>query len=191
MKFLLSLGILQYFDKKTLRNIGIVFFVLIVFIMVCLLPAVKIKKALKVKLDTVENNVARSQSKIKDYPRLVREKEETAQLVNGYLSKLINRGEQTRLIGDISDLARQCDVTISSMRPIPFVQAVPEDFDTFFNALSYELKLESGYHAFGKFVNQLEQFRILINIEKILIEVDEDNKETHKITLFLTTYAKI
>ena len=158
--------------------------------MICVVPAVKSNKALRDKCKEMENNIIRSVKKIEDYPQLKKEKEETALYVKDYLDRLFEEGDKTRLIGDVSDLAKKCHVKIVSMKPRPYTQELPEEFLEYLKPLSYELSLESGYHQFGVFLNEIERFKFILKVDEFHIEPNEENNKIHLIKLILSTYAK-
>lgn len=184
------LNVLRYVDKKTLRNTGVLILVIGFFIGLCLVPAMKSRKRLSEKLTQLENNLIRSKKKINNAAALEQEKEKLEAFVGLYINKMIEESDKTRIMGDISDIAKQCDVTIVSVRPTSYEYAYPEDFLQYFVPLTYELKLESGYHEFGTFVNILENYDIIIKVEKFSIQPSPESKKQHDITLFVSTFAK-
>jgi len=192
MKFpSINLQILRYFDKITIRNVFILLVISVIFIMICLVPAVKHNKDLSSKFSDLENNLIRSVRKINNFSKLNKEKLQAESFVNKYESRLIEEREKTRIIGDVSDLAKTCGVAIVSMRPRSYEHELPEGFTSFYKPLKYELKLESSYHNFGKFLNLLENFDVILNIEHLNIKHNEENENIHLITIFLTTYGKV
>lgn len=186
-----SFNILNYIDKKTLRNSGILIGLMIVFVMICLVPAVKSNRELKAKCTDLQNNIIRSIRKIEDYPQLKKQLDDVEIYVSAHLDRLLEEGDKTRLIGDVSDIAKKCDVTIVSMKPRPYNYALPEEFLEYIKPLSYELLLESGYHQFGTFINQIENFEVTLKVEEFHIETTVDDENRNSIKLILTTYAKI
>jgi len=191
MKVPALINIIRYIDKKTLRNSAILLGLIILFIMICLMPAVKSNKELRQKCIDVENNIIRTVRKIDDYPQLKKEKEETEAYVATYFGQLLEEREKTRLIGDVSDIAKQCKVKIISMQPRSFNRLLPEDFLAYIKPLSYELTLECGYHQFGSFINKLENFNIVLHVEEFHIDPNAETETIHSIRLILSTYAKI
>jgi len=185
-----NFNFIKYIDKKTVRNSGILLISIIVFIMICIIPAVKSNGELRDKCAEMENNIIRSVRKIDDYPQLKKEKEDTENYVSTYLDRLLKEGDKTRLIGDVSDIAKKCNVKIVSMKPRPYLQELPEDFLKYLKPLSYELTLESGYHQFGTFLNEIERFEVVLKAEEFHIEPNEENEKIHLIRLILMTYAK-
>jgi Tfp pilus assembly protein PilO len=181
----------KYIDKKTLRNSGILIGLIIVFIMICLVPAVKSNRELKAQCVDLENNIIRSIKKIEDYPQLKKQMEDVERYVTRHLGRLLDEGHKTRLIGDVSDMAKKCDVAIVSMKPRPYAYELPEDFLKYVKPFSYELLLESGYHQFGTFINEIENFEVTLKVEEFHIETTLEDDESHAIKLILTTYAKI
>ncbi len=192
MKFpSINLQILKYFDKITIRNVIILLAIIIIFVMICLVPAVKHNKELGLKFRNLENNLIRSVRKIDNFSELQKDKSEVEAFVKKYEDKLIQEREKTRIIGDVSDIAKKCGVIIVSMRPRSYDHELPENFTSFYKPFKYELKLESSYHNFGKFLNLLENFDVILNIESLKIERNEENENIHLITIFLTTYGKV
>lgn len=186
-----NLNILKYADKKTLQKSGILIVVILIFVMIFLMPAVKNNKKLREKCVEVENNIIRTIKKIEDLPQLERQKDDTEQYVKEVMGRLLEVRDKTQLIGDVSDIAKQTEVTITSMKPYPYEHALPESFLTYMKPLSYELLLECGYHQFGTFINKLENYDIILNVDEFHIEPKEDDEKTHRIKLILSTYAKI
>ncbi len=187
----IGLSFVYYFDKKTLqKTVGLVV-VIVVFIVICLVPSIKSSNVLREKYKEVENNVIRSVSKINDFPKLQRQKEEVESFVNARLDCLINEGEKTRLIGDVSDLAKASGVAIVSMRPQHYDRELSEEFLQQFKPLSYELILESDYHAFGILLNKIENFEIILSVNEFTLERSENDENLLMIKLVITTYAKV
>ena len=186
-----SFNVVKYLDKKVLRNMAILLVLIIIFLMVFLRPAVNNTKHLRVKCKDVKNSLIRSRRKIDRYPIILEEKVRAEKFVNKNLARLIEEREKTRLIGDVSDLAKKCGVTIVSVRPRPYEKELPESFLTYYKPISYELALECGYHEFGKFINLVENFDYILTVERFNIVPSEGGEEIHSITLWLTTYAKV
>lgn len=184
-------NIFKYVDKKTLRNSGILIVLIVVFIMICLAPAVKSNRELKAQCVDLQNNIIRSVKKIEDYPQLKKQIEEVEIYVSEYLGRLLEEGDKTRLIGDVSDIAKKCKVKIVSMKPRPYNYTFPDEFLAYIRPLSYELLLESGYHQFGGFINEIENFEVTLKVEEFHIEPTVEDEKLHTIKLILTTYAKI
>jgi Tfp pilus assembly protein PilO len=182
---------LNYFDRRLLINIGIVVAVIVFFVTICLIPSFKADRALHKKLTELENNITRSVKKISEYPGLQAEKQTTGKLVQAYMDRLINEGQQTGLIGEISELAKRCNVKIVSIKPSSYEKQLPQGFTTYFKPYTYELLIESGYHEFGTFLNLVENYHIMLSVEQINIKPSEDDEHIHSITIFLTTYVKV
>jgi Tfp pilus assembly protein PilO len=191
MNFQTMVSFFRYIDKKNLRNSGILLGIIIFFVMVCLVPAVKSNKELKIKCNDLENNTIRSVKKIDNHSQLKKEKEETEEYVNRYLGRLLEERDKTRLIGDVSDMAKQSQVNIISMRQQQFNRVLPESFLAYVKPLCYELTLECGYHQFGNFINKIETFDVILHVEEFYIEPNESDDKQHMIKLVLSTYAKI
>ncbi|MBU1864057.1 MAG: type 4a pilus biogenesis protein PilO [Candidatus Omnitrophica bacterium] len=184
------LTFLKYFDKRVLRNI-IILIILNIAVVAFLFLAVKHHKRLRIRLHDLENDIIRSNRKIDEYPALITEKLAVEKFVNYYTDQLIEEREKTRLLGEISDLAKKSEVSIISMSPQIFTRKLPKGFATYFKPLSYELKLDCGYHEFGAFLNGIEHFNCVLIVEQINIEPGEENNRIHSIKILLTTYAKI
>ena len=70
-----NLQFIRYIDKTTIRNVFILIAIITIFVMICLVPAVKHNKELGIKFQHLENNLIRSVRKIENFPKLNKEKD--------------------------------------------------------------------------------------------------------------------
>ena len=82
-------------------------------------------------------------------------------------------------------------VTILSIKPCTYPRTLPEGFTAYYKPYSYELVLEGGYHEFAHFINNIENYSTLMEINSLSIFPNENNERVHDITLILSVYTKV
>ncbi len=181
-------SLLNYVDNKTLRNSGILFGVIVVFLFIFLFPTIKNSGSLAERSKQLSDNFVRSKRKIQDYDKLKKELADTKGIIDSYNSSIAESDKKTVLIGEVSDLAKRANVKVLSIKPKPYTDLLPERFEDYFGAINYEFALECSYHDFGKFVNLIESFDYFLSINKFVIVGDKEKKNTLAIDLVITAY---
>lgn len=180
---------IKYMDRKMLRNIVIMIVINIIFIIVCIVPAFKTIGTLRQERDQKKNDIARSQQKVAELGSMKRERDNAKEFIEQMVDALITESEKSQLLGEISDIAKDNDVTIQTMRPIEYGVLLPEGFTDHFVPISFEIRMEAGYHDFGTFVNELERQQTFLAMSNFRIVPIEEQKKLD-IMLVVTTYAK-
>ena len=185
------LNLTKYFDKKQLRNSAILIGVVIFFFFVFFTPSLNTANMLSEKSIQVKNDVIRSRHKINDFPNLLDQRDALSCTVTEYEKKMIFDGDKTNFIGEISDLARKQNVAITSLRPLSASDEISDEIQGIYKALSYELLLESGYHEFGAFLNQVELMDVFVKIDSFNLDHTDGKNKKLNIKLIVSTYVRV
>lgn len=107
------------------------------------------------------------------------------------VKKIISQGEVALLLQDISELANNDGVKIMQMKPsrepgVKQENAAAGPLDP----VLVTLDLVCGYHNLGKFINDLENAEIFIQVQNIKINEKEADSIIQQVNLVLRTYAK-
>ncbi|MDD4909980.1 MAG: type 4a pilus biogenesis protein PilO [Candidatus Omnitrophica bacterium] len=79
----------------------------------------------------------------------------------GPYQQFFSRREQVDIINEISGIARQEEVKVSSIQPLEIAK------EKAFTREGFSISLEAKYHSIGRFVNRLERSGSFFRIEKL------------------------
>ena len=105
--------------------------------------------------------------------------------------EIISQEEVALLLQEISKLANNDGVKILQIKPSKEAQAKPEKIaDQTLSSLLITLDLVCSYHNLGKFINDLEDARMFMQVQNIKITEKEADSPIQSVSLILKTYVK-
>lgn len=180
---------LKGIDKKTWIKIGGVAAVLGVVIFFFIIPAWITRGEVKAKVKGFDNQIATLNTlKIRE-PELKRNKEKTLQFIYSAKERLFEKGEVALLLGQVSKLAQESNVTIISSRPRPTEVTFPVPFDTQYESYQYDFSVEGGYHDIGTFISMIETYPKLLRVELFEVRLGKKDDESSKLVASLSLSA--
>jgi Tfp pilus assembly protein PilO len=97
------------------------------------------------------------------------------------VKRLVSSEEMTWIIEEITRLANQQGIRIFQIKPVRGRQD--------YSSILIGLDLSAGYHQLVRFLAELENHPVFLEIEKMDIERSDKNPFSHKIGLNLKTYV--
>ena len=105
--------------------------------------------------------------------------------------EIISQEEVALLLQEISSIANNDGVKILQIKPSKEAQAKPEKIaDQTLSSLLVTLDLVCSYHNLGKFINDLEDARMFMQVQNIKITEKDADSPIQLVNLVLKTYVK-
>lgn len=118
------------------------------------MEALKTQKEMEIKKNASFQNIGKLEKKLDAY------------------KNLLARKDANKIINDITNLAKESDIKIVSIRP------VPEEAEQDYIKLPFDLAISaSDYHTLGKFISKLESYTDVYVIESLEITSESQKKE--------------
>ena len=179
-------------DKQK-KILIVIFFVLIVYVDLAFI--LKAQTAginnLKPKIGRLKNDLANLNRDLENM-RVAKNKQSlAAQKAVVKSSKIIQEGQVSGLLQEISSLANKFDIKIIQIRPnrdILFGKPAVPGGDKF-TALLINLDLICDYHSLGKFINELENSLVFIGVAELKISMQVPDYMKQRVNLVLKTYV--
>ena len=180
------------FDRKKITA-GVVILLLLLYLDVnyVLIGRFKRLKVISPKIAELKRDIVKLNKDL----ALVEAKEKAAGRVQGSAEKTVERiiSEEkiTQILEYISQVANLRQVKI--MRIIPLrssekpVKTTPE---TKYSPLLITLEISSGYHQLGRFINDLENADVFLEVDELQIKSDVRYYPQQQASLVLKTYVK-
>ena len=95
------------------------------------------------------------------------------------------------LITEFSKIARELDVKLTSIKPLPAPVVAQGEGNTRRPYVNIPIEIEaiSGFHQMGAFINKLENLDVFLKITSLDIKESEDTPFTHTIRFKLAAFA--
>lgn len=135
---------------------------------------------LKKDLDKLNKDLAMLQEQKNKQPNINQKSAST-------LKEIIPESQAVPLLESISDIAKNCGVQIMQIKSSKEQSKTPSS--DIFPPLFISLNLSGDYHRLGKFINDLENHKILISVESFKITSHQENYIKQNIDLVLKTYV--
>lgn len=105
-------------------------------------------------------------------------------------SELLLEGQIAGLLRDISNEANKFDIKISQIRPGREMQAAkPAVAGDKFTPILINLVLTCDYHNLGKFISELENYQVFLEVQELKISTQIPDYMKQKVILALKTYV--
>ncbi|GEM_PF-3440601 len=118
--------------------------------------------------------------------------EEQARLekeINQTRQALFTDDEVGDFIADISEVARNFEVQITSSRPNRLADYIKPEFQKSYEAFEFEIDLESGFDGLVKLLATLYQKPKIFKIQELSVTGRENQTDTNKVSLSLTVIS--
>ncbi len=108
---------------------------------------------------------------------------------------LLQIRELDQLLSELSKIAEKNKVHIVGSRPVDAKFELPAPYNQQYLTASYELTAESGYHNFGRFVNDIENYSKWLVIRELTIQsakggVSQKLQSTFQVVAFVQAPQK-
>ncbi len=151
-------------------------------------------KSQRQAIRAVNSNIVRLKKGLENLETdLNRIKRQEAGLSVGQEKRLVSTGQMPWVIEEISRLANQQGVKIFQVRPVRKVSAKKASGKSIgadqYLPILINLKLSAGYHKLGRFLADLENHSIFLQVDELDISRNEKNPFEHEINLVLKAYV--
>lgn len=157
-------------DRKMLIQQALVFGGLFVIIFFVLVP-------LSIKIASMQDEERKmvttlggAQSRVKRMSELQKQMESLQKEIEDAKAGLLQIRELDQLLGELSKLAEKNKVHIVGSRPVDAKFELPAPYNQRFLIASYELTAESGFHNFGRFINDIENYNKWLLVRELTIQ---------------------
>lgn len=142
------------------------------------------------ELGRIKSQTRAAVEKIRNLPQLHKTRENYLIQISEYEKKLFDEDEISGLIGVISEMAKESELTIRSSKQRDYKGDDLIKKNPFYRPFLLELKLAGGYHNLGQFVNRLERYKKLILVDEMNVLPSEEKDKALDIVLTILTYQK-
>ncbi|MFC1658589.1 type 4a pilus biogenesis protein PilO [Candidatus Omnitrophota bacterium] len=175
-------------DKKILAaSILAILAILYLDFSFALQPQMRALKAINPKILTVKKELAQLNA---DSIRMQRHTRGSAPIK---LKEMVHNGQTPLVIEEISRMANQQGVEILQIKPGRQVKRSASAKNTVqldgYALTMIDLVVSAPYHQLGKFLSELENYNVFLEVGELNIERDEDEALQHEIKLQLKTYV--
>lgn len=170
---------LKSVDKKTWIKVGIGAAIFTVIFVVFIWPAWFSRVEVKNKIKGIETQIIRLQTLRRKEKGWMQDKEDYQNFIQEVKERLHAATETSLLLGLISKLASQSDVSIIASRPHNTSPEFPKPFDAVYEAHLYDFTVEGGYHEMGEFISRIESNPKILQIQLFHMNPREKNPGVH------------
>ena len=181
---------LESIDRPTLIRNAVLGASLLAFAMfICLPMAIQAKKLSK-EGESLRSKINLANVKISRIPEMLKQKEQYGARIKKIREEFFETQQTDKLIEIVSKAAVDSGVKISASKPSAEIIEIPPPFDKSYTPVSYDLSIQGGYHAIGKFVNFFEQYPKSFAVHNLTISHGPSDSLLREATLTLTAFIK-
>lgn len=190
-------------EKMVLKGIGVVVFV-IALIQFVTVPSLRKLGELNTETGNLRENIRKSQSLIANKAQMESRLAALQQKVKDYKAALPPYSDMPNILQDISDIASESKVKIAKIEPLkaeqqgaaasvngpgrPQEKAVSGKTELMYIEMPIKIEARGGYHALGKFINDIENAKNIMAIGDMEISSDSDDMHNHNVRLLVVAY---
>jgi hypothetical protein len=183
------LDMVKKIDKKTWIKIGIGAGAAAVVIIFIVWPAWISRIGVRQQVRDLKGQITQTQSLLLRQPQLLKDKEKFLKFSQEVKGRMFEPGETSLLLGVVSKMAQESQVSIVSSAPKPFQGKFPPPFDTQYEASAYDFTVEGGYHQLGEFASKIENHPKVLRVQSFHITPQEKTADRHLASVSLTAVA--
>lgn len=157
--------------------------IVLCFALFLVLPVVWRSNAIGKKLAEARQTIQVASHNIEQLPTLREEEKQLNLFLEQTRNSLFSEAELGDFIGDVSEIARNSDVQITSSKPNPLTDYGGELLQKKYEIYQYELELESDYDGFGRFLAELYRMPKLCKVQNLSILGREVEDRLNRISL--------
>jgi Tfp pilus assembly protein PilO len=187
---------LKNFKDKLVKNQKIIIYgiitvsLLIVNYTLFLKPTISSLSETMPKLAQMRRQFADSSSLVASIPRYKAQIEHMREGISLHGKKFSTSQEISELLKDLSDMAKDSNVKIISIRPHPAIEARSADTGSgAYQKFPISIRAICGYHQLGAFLNKLENDDTFMRVSDIKIEADQNDLSQHVVNILVNTYV--
>lgn len=157
-------------DRKLLIQQAVMYGGLAILIFVILVPMMMKIGVMKDDEKKMITTLGGAKTRVKRMPELKQQMESLQKELIADKAGLLQIRELDQLLSELSKIAEKNKVHIVGSRPVDAKFELPAPFNQQYLTASYELTAESGYHNFGHFVNDIENYSKWLIVRELTIQ---------------------
>lgn len=180
-------------DKKKIIVAAIISaFILYIDLSFILKPQFKRLKVISPKIAQLKKDIKKLNNDLDTLVVTGKGKQQTDEGAVKTVEKIIKEEKITKVLEDIAKIANKHQVKIMQMQPLRPSLAKPASAipTTKFSPLFITLNISCGYHQLGKFINDVENATVFMEVYELQIRQDSINYLNQQIKLTLKTYVR-
>ena len=142
------------------------------------------------KIRNLHQQIGFAKLQIQSEPKLLEEERVYESFIQETRTHLFTEGEIQRLLGILTEIGQRSKVALLSSQPQVNTPKIPDPFDKEYQAHSYVLTLEGGYHALAAFVSEIENYSKIIRVDQFLITEREETPGVQVGEIHLSVFLK-
>jgi len=191
-------------EKMVLTGIGVVVFV-IALIQFVTVPSLRKLGELNTATGNLRENIRKSQSLIANKAQMESRLASLQQKVKDYKAALPPYSDMPNILQNISDIASESKVKIAKIEPLkaeqqqgaaapvngsgkPQEKAISSKAELLYTEMPIKIEARGGYHALGKFINDIENTKNIMAIGDLEISSNSDDMYNHNVRLLVIAY---
>ena len=176
-------------DKKTWIKIGAGTAAGIALLFFIVWPAWVGRIGVRMQVKDLETQITTTQNLLHRQPQLIKDKIKYLATSHEVKGRLFETGGGALLLGVISKMAQESNVSIVSSSPKPFDGKFPPPFDGLYEASAYDFTVEGGYHDLAIFISKIENYEKILRIQSYHVNPQDKNPEKHLAAISLTAVS--
>lgn len=196
-------------EKMVLMGIGVVVFVLLLLQFVTI-PSIRRLGELNKEIIKLRENLKKSETLIAGKPQMDNRMAVLQQKLKDYKSALPPYSDMPNILQNISDIASESKIKITKIEPLkaeqqqtgaavnppspasalakPQEKAVPSKTELLYAEMPIKIEAKGGYHALGRFINDIENAKNIMAIGDLEISSNSDDMYNHNVRLLIIAY---
>lgn len=180
---------LKAINAKTWRKIGLAATGGVVFLVLIVIPAWFERPGLKYTIQTLRGDVTTTKALILQRPELERNKQDYMKFIQEAKERIYRPDESSLLLGALSKLAEESQVSIIASKPKNYEGTLPAPFDAQYQASQYDFTVEGAYHDLAQFVSRIESNPKLLRVETFYLRPQEETPQKHLVDISLSAVS--
>jgi len=184
---------IQLDKKKIMAGVVILVFLLYIDFTFILKSQFNLWKAINPKIAQLKKDIKKLNDDLAILSTSIKGKQETQETDQRTAEKIIKEEKIPNLLEEISKIANKREVKIMQIKPLSHPPTAKPELTTATTKLfpvSIKLDLLGGYHQLGKFINDLENASVFMEVDTLRISSESTSIMTQQIELTLKTYVK-
>ena len=127
---------------------------------------------------------------IQQEPKLREEERAHESFIEEARLRLFTESEIQRLLGLLTEIGQRSKVALLSSQPQPETVKISEPYQQKYQAHSYVIALEGGYHALATFVSEVENHSKILRVDEFSVSPREETPGMHLGEIRLSAFLK-
>lgn len=181
---------LKKVDKKTWIQGGVAVLAGLLLILFIVFPAWFERPQVRGQIKALQGQIMVTQALFLKKPSLLKNKSEDSRLITESKARLYAPGEASLLLGAISKLAIESQVSVVASMPKDSEAKFPAPFDKAYEGSGYDFTVEGGYHNLGQFIAKIEANSKLLRVETFSLKARSETPVNHLAEVTLSAVSK-